>query len=168
MHWRRGSVGSFNLPSPSRSLILPCWCRAGYLKHKEAASRPLFGDCSLFLPTSPPIHFFSLLSKCCPIATLSLFLTFTLEPKCSGPFHYVNEKRCREGEHCHRSLPFAFHLRHTHFRAVSHNHFWSIQHNHSGRQRVILSQSISTRSMDSQVWRSLTRHFEPINVTWHY
>ena len=89
------------------------------------------------------------------------FLTFTLEPKCSRPFHYVNEKRSREGEHCHMSLPFAFHLRQTHFRAVSHNHFWSNQHNHfwsnqhnhSDHHRVILSRSGLT-FLDMSLWNN--------------
>ena len=45
-----------------------------------------------------------------------------------------------------------------HYRSISHNHFWSIQHNHSDHHRVILSQSMSTRSMDSQVWRPTTCH----------
>ena len=45
-----------------------------------------------------------------------------------------------------------------------HNHCRSISHNHSDHHRVLLSRSISTRSLDSQVWRSSTCHFEPINV----
>ena len=55
---------------------------------------------------------------------------------------------------CHSSLHFT----------SGHNHCRSISHNHYDHPRVILSRSISTRSLDSQVWRSSTCHFESINV----
>ena len=145
-----GSVGSFNLPSPSRCLMLPVLVLASVTK--ESDEQTPVGNCSLY---KSYFSSYSLFPPCCPNVVqyqlLSLFLTFTLEPKCSGPFHYVNEKRCREGEHCHMSLPFAFHLRQTHFRAVSHNHFWSNQHNHSDHHRVILSRSGLT-FLDMSLW----------------
>ena len=63
----------------------------------------------------------------------------------------VNKERITT---CHSSLHFT----------SGHNHCRSISHNHSDHPRVILSRSISTRSLDSQVWRSSTCHFESINV----
>ena len=85
----------------------------------------------------------SLLSKCCPISTFITLSHFHFGTKVFRTFSHVNEKGCREGEHCHMSLPSAFHLRQTHFWVVSHNHFWSNQHNH--------------------VWSSQS-HSEPINI----
>ena len=63
----------------------------------------------------------------------------------------VNKERITT---CHSSLHFT----------SGHNHCRSISHNHYDHPRVILSRSISTRSLDSQVWRSSTCHFESINV----
>ena len=135
---------------------------------RSGEQTPLWG--LLIIPTLLLllITLFPLLSECCPILTVSIFSLSLWEQSVLDSVNVSCEKRCREGENYHMSLPVAFHFGHNHCRSILHNHFWSIQHNHSGRQRVILSQSISTRSMDSQVWRSLTRHFEPINVTWHY
>ena len=87
-----------------------CRAGAGYLKHKEAASWPLFGDSSLFHPTSPPIHSFPLLAKCCPIATLSLLLTFILGAKCPGFFYISCEKMSIRGESPHVTLFLHFNL----------------------------------------------------------
>ena len=90
-----GGALSASLISRHHLNVSRCRAGAGYLKHKEAASWPLFGDSSLFHPTSPPIHSFPLLSKCCPIATLSLLLTFTLEQSVLDSFYISCEKGCR-------------------------------------------------------------------------
>ena len=90
-----GGALSASLISRHHLNVSLCRAGAGYLKHKEAASWPLFGDSSLFHPTSPPIHSFPLLSKCCPIATLSLLLTFTLEQSVLDSFYISCEKGCR-------------------------------------------------------------------------
>ena len=88
---------------------------------------------------------------------MSLFFAFHFGSKVSWilfTFHVrkdVNKERLTA---FHSFLHFTF----------GHNHCRSISHNHSDHHRVLLSRSISTRSLDSQVWRSSTCHFEPINV----
>ena len=88
---------------------------------------------------------------------MSLFFAFHFGSKVSWilfTFHVrkdINKERITT---CHSSLHFT----------SGHNHCRSISHNHYDHPRVILSRSISTRSLDSQVWRSSTCHFESINV----
>ena len=124
---------------------------------RSGEQTPLWG--LLIIPTLLLllITLFPLLSECCPILTVSIFSLSLWEQSVLDSVNVSCEKRCREGENYHMSLPVAFHF--------GHNHCRSISHNHSDHHRVLLSRSISTRSLDSQVWRSSTCHFEPINVT---
>ena len=164
-------------------LVLGIW------NTKKWRADPSFGDSSLFHPTSPPIHSFPLLSTCCLILTVLIFSLSLWEQSVLDSVNVSCEKRCRKGENYHMSLFFAFHFGskvswilftfhvrkdvnkerittcHSSLHFTSgHNHCRSISHNHSDHPRVILSRSISTRSLDSQVWRSSTCHFESINV----
>ena len=105
-----GGALSASLISRHHLNVSCCRAGAGYLKHKEAASWPLFGDSSLFQPTSPPIHSFPLLSKCCLILTVSIFSLSLWEQSVLDSVNVSCEKRCRKGENYHMSLFLHFTL----------------------------------------------------------
>ena len=90
--------GALSASLISRHHLNVSCCRAGagqgIWNTKKRRADPSFGDSSLFHPTSPPIHSFPLLSKCCPIATLSLLLTFLWEQSVLDSFTF-HVKRCR-------------------------------------------------------------------------
>ena len=70
------------------------------------------------------------------VCSTSISLLWVTKPSLSLSVNVPCEKRCREGENYHMSLPVAFHF--------GHNHCRSISHNHSDHHRVSLSQSMST------------------------
>ena len=78
----------------------------GIWNTKKRRADPSFGDSSLFHPTSPSIHSFPLLSKCCLILTVSIFSRLFWEQSVLDSVNVSREKRCRKGENYHMSLFF--------------------------------------------------------------
>ena len=116
-----------------------CRAGAGYLKHKEAASWPLFWG---QLIISPHLSSYSLFSLVVQMLSKSNFVTlfhFHFGSKVSWILFTFHVRKDVEKERITMSLPVAFHF--------GHNHCRSISHNHSDHHRVRLSQSMSTTKL---------------------